>query len=96
MNALVTVQIATGDTNLVSNVRMNLVNDVQSGAILVRCRAPACVLLSLHHSVHVGRVGYYLLPCDAAHGCKCDSQGTGHPDLHAVNMEQGQCHVLPG
>lgn len=33
-----TVQIATGDTNLVSNVRLNLVNDVQSGAILVRCR----------------------------------------------------------
>ena len=37
MNSLVTVQIATGDTNLVSNVRLNLVNDVQSGAILVRC-----------------------------------------------------------
>ena len=37
MNSLVTVQIATGDTNLVSNVRTNLVTDVQSGAILVRC-----------------------------------------------------------
>ena len=59
MNSLVTVQIATGDTNLVSNVRTNLITDVQSGAILVRCHrtlpqpqtlntAPARTLAPLH------------------------------------------------
>ncbi|KAK9819076.1 hypothetical protein WJX81_002896 [Elliptochloris bilobata] len=38
LNSLVTVQINTGSTNLVAGVRMNLVNDVQSGVILTRCK----------------------------------------------------------
>ena len=63
MNSLVTVQIATGDTNLVSNVRLNLVNDVQSGAILVRChcaRLHACAPSA--HRLHVRRVVDHALP----------------------------------